>query len=242
MEKLFEFLSKARYPAVLLLLGAILALAAAAQTLKILDVEFSPYGLPARIGLAVVALVMLGIGVALVFTGGGAPPRAIQTKYDVFLAAPMAGTETEEEYQSIRSLCLEILALMRAHGGVSTYYFVGEKLATRAQFESYDVAAEADFDALGASRNFVLIYPRRAVSSVLAEAGFALARGIPSTLFVAGKKDLPYLLQQAGELPQDRFPPVHVREYGTPEELKRIIHNDGVHLFDGLEREPAAAA
>ena len=243
MDKLLEFLSKARYPVVFLVLGAIFALAAAAQSIKFLSLELVPYGMAAHAGLAVFAVGMLGIGVFMVATGRGGAGPPVKVKYDLFLAAPMAGTETDEEYQSFRSLCLEVLTLMRAHCGVKTYYFVGEKLETRAQFESYDVAAEMDFDAIGASRNFVLIYPRKMVSSVLAEAGFALARGIPSTLFVAKAEDLPYLLRQAGDLPHDRFPPVHIRTYASAEELKRIIRNNGANLFDGAgpDQSPDAA-
>lgn len=215
----------------LLVLGAILGLAAAAQRIKLFDVDLTPDRPVGQAGLALVALTMLGIGVVLAVRSGGITKSAVKAKYDVFLAAPMASTKTDDEYASIRSQCLEVLAQLRAHSGVRTYYFVGEKLETRAQFEAYDVAAEVDFDALGASRNFVLIYPSSLISSVLPEAGFALARGIPMTLFVTNVEDLPYLLRQAGDLPRDRFPPVHVRLYTRPDELGQIIRNNGVNLF-----------
>jgi len=228
VDKFWDFISKARYPVVFLVLGAVFALVAASATFKGAGLELSPYSLAARLALALLALALIGLGVFMILRGDHASktPAKREIKYDVFLAAPMAGTDTEEEYQAVRSLCLEVLALMRAHCGVASYYFVGEKLETKAAFESYDVAAEMDFDAISASRNFVLVYPRKLASSVLAEAGFALARGIPLTLFARDANDLPYLLRQGG-LPHDRYPDVHVRPYETAEKLKQIIRNDG---------------
>jgi hypothetical protein len=230
MDKIIAFFSKARYPAVFLVLGAFLLLAAAARTIKIFDLDVTLYGPVAQIPLGAVALAMLGLGVFLALKDR-AVIEPVKPQYDVFLAAPMAGTESEAEYQAIRGLCLDVMGLMRAHAGVKTIYFVGEKLLTKQDFESYDVAAEKDFDAITVSSNFVLIYPRKALSSVIAETGFALARGIPVTLFTASAGDLPYLLKQAGQLPKDRYPPVHVREYGSAEKLKQLIINDGPAAF-----------
>ena len=139
MDKLLEFLAKARYPAVFLALGVILALAAAAQTIKILGIKFVAYGLAAHVGLGVLAVVLLGIGIVLALKGGG------------------------------------------------------------------------------------------------------LARGIPSILFVAKSENLPFLLRQASQLPKDRFPAVRIHEYGTPENLKRIIRNNGKHLFGGPKPSSAEA-
>jgi hypothetical protein len=237
VDKFWDFISKARYPVVFLVLGAVFALVAASATFKGVGLELAPYSLAARLALGLLALALIGLGVFMILRGDRAAKVRPAIKYDVFLAAPMAGIETDEEYQAIRSLCLEVLALMRSHCGVATYYFVGEKLETKAQFESFDVAAEMDFDAIGASRDFVLIYPRKVASSVLAEAGFALARGIPLTLFARDADDLPYLLRQGG-LPRDRYPEVHVRPYETPEKLKQIIRNDGANLFDGPKSDP----
>ncbi|MGD0192175.1 MAG: hypothetical protein ABSD74_15655 [Rhizomicrobium sp.] len=230
MDKIVAFFSKARYPAVFLVIGAFLLLAACARTIKIFELDVTLYGPAAQIPLGIVALAMLGLGAFLALKDRGMVKVA--PEYDVFLAAPMAGIDTEEEYQAIRSLCLEVMALMRTYAGVKDIYFVGEKLQTQKDFESYDVAAEKDFDAIAASRNFVLIYPRKVLSSVIAETGFALARGIPVTLFTASAADLPYLLKQAGSLPHDRYPPVHIREYGTPEKLKKLIMNDGAAAFE----------
>jgi len=241
VEKVFtEFIAKARYPVVFLVLGVLVGLWAAAGTLKIYGIEFTPYGPAAHVALGLLGLALIGFGVFLVLRDGGASRTAIKPKYDVFLAAPMASVDAAE-YHSIRELCLDVLALMRAHCGVTSAYFVGEKLETQARFETNDVAAELDFDAIAASRHFVLIYPRKTVSSVLAEVGFALARGIPMTLFAATVEDLPYLLKQAGELPRDRFPRVHVRHYGTADNLKQIIRNDGPNLL-GLPRPKPAEA
>jgi hypothetical protein len=230
VDKILEFISKARYPIVFLVLGGLFALAAAAKTIKLFEFEMAPdSALAVRAALGLLALAMLGLGVYTALRDGSSP--ATKAKYDLFLAAPMAGTDTEEEYQEIRTLCLDALDQMKARCGIETVYFVGEKLLTKKAFESEDVAAWTDFDALRASRNFALIYPRKVLSSVIAEAGFALAHGIPSTYFVRDTHDLPYLLTQAGDLPHDRFPPVHIRDYSSAADLMQMIRNDGPGLF-----------
>ena len=52
---------------------------------------------------------------------------------------------------------------------------------------------------IGVSRNFLLIYPRRLMSSCILEAGYALVAGIHSTYFVRSDDDLPYMLRGAVE-------------------------------------------
>jgi hypothetical protein len=61
------------------------------------------------------------------------------------------------------------------------------------------IAAETDLAALIASRNFLMIYPSRLLSSCLLEAGYALVAGTPSVYFVRTDDDLPYLLRGAVE-------------------------------------------
>src|SRR5581483_8560472 len=108
MDKLLDFLGKARWGAVFLVLGVILALSAAAGAFKGFGLEFAPYNLAARLGLAALAIALLGLGVFLALRGETTSKRKID--YDLFLAAPMAAAESEEEYQEIRTLCLEVLA------------------------------------------------------------------------------------------------------------------------------------
>jgi len=233
MDKVLEVLGKLKYPTLFVLVGAAFFIVAGVQSLSISGAQLMPYNVIARGGMALVGAVFVGIGLFLILRDGrqGAPTIKRETEYDVFLAAPMAGTETEEEYAAFRQLCLEVLADLRSFSGVKTAYFVGEKLPSRSSFESFEVAAELDFEAIRKSSNFVMIYPRRMVSSVLCEAGFALAEGVPSIYFVRTEGDLPYLLTKAGELPEGDFPPVHVHSYDTTDSLRQIIRNNGARLL-----------
>ena len=233
MEKLAEFIAKLKYPTIFIIVGATFVLLAAVQAVKIAGADIVPYNEVARIVLGVAGALFVAVAVYLILRGPGhGPPGAKRVlAYDVFLAAPMAGTETEKEYTEFRHLCLELLAELRSHAGVKTAYFVGEKLETTSSFESFEVAAEVDFEAIRQSAVFVMVYPRRMVSSVLCEAGFALAEGIPSVYFVRSERDLPYLLTKGGELPRATFPAVHIHTYDTPDDLKRIVRNNGARLF-----------
>jgi hypothetical protein len=76
-----------------------------------------------------------------------------------------------------------------------------------------------------------MIYPARMVSSVLAEAGFALAAGKPSLYFVRRAEDLPFLLTRAESLRPPAFPPVVIHECPTPDDILRVIRVDGANLF-----------
>jgi hypothetical protein len=234
MDKLGDFVSKLKYPALFVVIGALFAFFAGAQSLSGAGVTLVPFAPIARIGAAIAAVVFVGVGLFLVLRGDGPPAAGKPTRevlYDVFLAAPMAGTETAEEYAAFRALCLDILADLRTHCGIRTAYFVGEKLHTREEFESMDVAAELDFDAIRQSARFLMLYPRKLVSSVLSEAGFALAEGLPSVYLVRADGDLPYLLTMAGGLPHPRYPHVAVRKYATPEAISQMIANDGANFF-----------
>lgn len=236
-----DFLVKAKIPVILLCFVLLLVVLASVNSLTILGSDLTPHDVLGRRIEYGLAAVMLSAALALLFfapaeqpatgpTPASGKPVSV-TKYDMFLAVPMAGTETDAQYQELRAVALEVIAALRAHTKLQTCYFVGEKLATKADFESNSVAADEDFNALRASAHFVMIYPARMVSSVLAEAGFALAAGKPSLYFVRRAEDLPFLLTRAEALRPPAFPPVIIHECPTLDDILRVIRADGANLF-----------
>ena len=118
-------------------------------------------------------------------------------KYDVFLSSAMAGLKTEEDYQKYRNEALHLEKIMKEKCNFQEIFYAGRNLATKAAFEAQNLSLEDDFNALRESRYFLLIYPERIVSSVLFEAGWALALGKPSVYYVRNRADLPFLMREA---------------------------------------------
>ena len=233
-----DFLVKAKIPVILLCFVLLLVVLASVNSLTVMGSDLTPhdvlgrrieYGLAAVMMCAALALLFVAPSEQAAAPASSKPAGAV--KYDMFLAVPMAGTETDAQYQELRAVALEVIAALRAHTKLQTCYFVGEKLATKADFESNSVAADEDFNALRASAHFIMIYPARMVSSVLAEAGFALAASKPSLYFVRRAEDLPFLLTRAEALRPPAFPPVVIHECPTLDDILRVIRVDGANLF-----------
>jgi hypothetical protein len=156
-----DFLVKAKLPVILLCFVLLLVVLASVNSLTVLGSDLTPHDVMGRRVEYGLAAVMLCAALALLFLAPAeqpATPASGKTvsavKYDMFLAVPMAGTATDAQYQELRAVALEVIAALRAHTKLQTCYFVGEKLATKADFESNSVAADEDFNALRASAHF----------------------------------------------------------------------------------------
>ncbi len=234
-ESIGGVLTKARMPVLFVLGGVLLLVIGGARSLVLGGADLT-------VTHPVVSWVMLAIGVLLVVSGvaahflspGDAPalPKATTgQRHDVFLAVPMSGTKDEAEYQELRGLALDVIAALETHCGVRHCYFSGRKLASRADFESESVSARVDFEALRNASNFIMIYPRPVLSSVIAEAGFAIGEGTPSVYLVQGDTTLPFLLAEADALPKPAFPTVITHRYQNRAGLLRLIENDGMNFL-----------
>jgi hypothetical protein len=130
---------------------------------------------------------------------GSTPPQTekISLKYDVFLSSPMAAFESQEEYKKDRENILKIIGTLQEQCHFESVFYAGTKIQSINDFDVEDLSVSQDVKALRESRYFVLLYPKKIVSSVLVEAGFALAMGKTSIYFVKTRDDLPFLLRHA---------------------------------------------
>lgn len=146
-------------------------------------------------------------------------------QYDVFLASAMAGLDSEAKYEAYKKDALAIEQALTEACGFRSVFYAGRDLSWQ-QFESASLSLEEDVEALRRSRFFLLMYPERIVSSVLFEAGLALAFGKPAVYFVTDRHHLPFLMAQAGDAAVD----AGVRVYetaGLPDILKLIeLHGE----------------
>ena len=95
--------------------------------------------------------------------------------YDLFLSCPMSSTEADE-FAQLRGTTDAIIDRL-SEGGFSIYSAL-RKVENPQSFDPEGIAAESDLEALRRSRNFLMIYPRKILSSCILEAGYALISGM----------------------------------------------------------------
>jgi len=146
-------------------------------------------------------------------------------KWDAFLAAPMASL-TNEYFINYISKVKEIKKVLEIECGFQRIFYAGTKMATKDDFETADISIEADINALKESQHFIMIYPEKIVSSVLFEAGIALALGKPSFYF-GNKNNFPFLMQKANQ----KFSHIKMHEVNSLDEMIKIININKCQLF-----------
>jgi hypothetical protein len=169
-------------------------------------------------------------------------PRRGPRTYDVFLASPMASTEDSEEYRLERRGAQDVKAALENFCDLSVYY-AGDLLETAEEFDPPDVAAEQNFEALENSQRFVLVMLTgvRRPSSVHVEAGYALARRLPSLYLVPDHKVLPFVLESLGQHQRGEIlPPVSVQYVNSSTRAVNLIRKHGDALFTRLDGGLAA--
>lgn len=155
--------------------------------------------------------------------------------FDVFLASPMASTETRHAYESERSAARDVKAALETWCGFSVYY-AGDALETDADFDTPEMAAEANFEVLSRSHFFLLLALSQPAdpSSVYVEAGYALARHLPSLYLVPGPEVLPFVLRTLSQHQQQSLPPVSLQFIDGAGQAIAFVKRNGAQLFERL--------
>ncbi len=145
--------------------------------------------------------------------------------FDVFLSAPMAGFRTADKYRSFRAEMMTLLAALEECG--LSVFFAGRDVESPDQFDDPAYSVVRDIETLKNSRYLLMVYPERVVSSVLVEAGYALAMGMKAVYFVRDTKHLPFLLRHL-----DRVHPVKIYEYETIDRIVSLVRRHKTSLFE----------
>jgi len=141
-------------------------------------------------------------------------------RYDAFVSVPMAAVN-DAEYEAIRVLAKKMIACLQQDCGKKSVYYAGTNIATKAEFEPSDASALEDLDAIAASEYFIMLYPSKVVSSVLFEAGYAMALNKKSIYFVKNAKDLPFIMRRA----EQAFGSVKLYDYDEESEIVKVLKN-----------------
>lgn len=161
------------------------------------------------------------------------PPVVADKSISLFLASPMAAFPENSEYREDRKRVSHIIKAFRAYCRFGSIYYAGTTLASKADFDPENISLAANIKALEQSQHFVLIYPRPLPSSVLVEAGIALALKLPSAYFVRSKTDLPFLLQNPGEAERC----IRVYEYTDTNHIIGLVKKYSRELFPTADKE-----
>ncbi|MEZ6143110.1 MAG: serine/threonine-protein kinase [Zavarzinella sp.] len=153
-------------------------------------------------------------------------------KYDVFLSCPMASVRSQAQYQDVRSQALAIKQCLQEECGL-TVYFAGDNVDSKDSFDEPDFSFIQDREALNNSRYFLLFYPSRIVSSVLVEAGMAIAQEKKAVYFVFDRKHLPFMLQHV-----DRVCPIKIYEIKSIDRVLKLFRDHGANLFEPWQDKP----
>lgn len=112
------------------------------------------------------------------------------SKLKIFLATPISGFQSEEQYILYRESVLLLVAEL------SNNYEVYCELQKILDIESYDTPQDSlkkDFNAIEEADIFILLHPMRMQSSSLIELGYACALR-KKLLIVGTQNDLPYFV------------------------------------------------
>ena len=154
--------------------------------------------------------------------------NALQSKYDIFLSAPMASFKDDSEYQPFRSDVLKVIHALH-DCGLSVFCAL-EEIDSMSQFDTHGISTHDDIAILQQTGNFVMLYPQKLATSALFEAGYALALGRPSLYFVRNEQDLPYLMQRLPEA-LTNVSILDSREWKTYEDIVKLLCRNADHWF-----------
>lgn len=144
----------------------------------------------------------------------------------------MAAFENEYEYKKNREEAMKVIQSLRSSTGISEIYFSGEKVDSFDKFENFGVAAQVDLNAVDKCKYFVMVFPEKITSSVIFEAGYALAKRKTSIYFVKDKNHLPYLMRDLSLLPlTNKFPRIKLCTFTDYNDLNTQIKNVGASLI-----------
>lgn len=141
---------------------------------------------------------------------------SLHQQYDIFLAAPISSFSSASKYTEDRSNILQLINIVERK--VGTVFYAGRNLPDKDHIDA-DEEVKADFEAIKNASCFIMCYPEKSPSSVLVEAGYALALNKFSIYFVRNIADLPFLLQFAVRVYQN----VKAYEPGSIEEAAQYI-------------------
>ena len=152
--------------------------------------------------------------------------------YDLFVSAPMAAFDTDQEFKAARNATLDVVRGIKKHCRFKDVFYAGNEIESRKDFESEDLSVVEDYDACYRSKYFILIYPRKIATSALIELGWAMAHMKPIIIFAKDREDLPFLVKNADSV----FANLRIYEYKTSADITDRFYANGNEIFEQLAK------
>lgn len=113
---------------------------------------------------------------------------------NVFIATPIAGFSTEEDYAKYKNLIKEVIACVKERDKNLNIFCEITNIQDISEYDSPANSVIKDFEHIQKSENFILLYPQKVVSSALIELGYALSKGKNILIISPNKNILPYMV------------------------------------------------
>lgn len=145
--------------------------------------------------------------------------KHLEFSHDVFVSTILAGFSDSARLSEHNDLMKKLVASLRKCG--LRVYYAAESLADTTGFHETDITsggfvrARNDIDIVKRCRYFLMIYPERATSSCLFEAGLAFGDCKKSIVLCKTPDDLPFLIRQASKACND----LHIYTYKDEKSL-----------------------
>jgi hypothetical protein len=133
--------------------------------------------------------------------------KHLEFTHDVFVSTILAGFSDSKRLYEHNQLMKKLVASLRKRN--LRVYYAAESLADTTDFHETDITsggfvrARNDVDIVKRCRYFLMIYPEKATSSCLFEAGLAFGDCKKSIVLCKDPDDLPFLIRQASKACND---------------------------------------
>ena len=190
----------------------------------------------------VLLFVLIAVLLLTRFRGEPAPsetddPAPTVFAYDAFISAPMDGFKADENVdpKMARELHNENMRIfqtnLRKCCRMDRTFYAGLDMPSRTDYDDETVGLKNVWTTIRQARLFILIYPKRSASSIIFEAGMAIALGKPSFWFVKRGERLPYLMRGYQASLTEGLPLVRIIEYDAFDEVIQKLQNNGAEIF-----------
>jgi Predicted nucleotide-binding protein containing TIR-like domain len=127
--------------------------------------------------------------------------------HDIFVSTILAGFEDSSKLEVHNSLMKKVVASLRKEQ--FSVYYAAEHLDDTTDFHETDITsggfvrARGDIDVVKRCKVFLMVYPEKATSSCLFEAGLAFGDCKQSIVLCRDVQDLPFMIRQASKACND---------------------------------------
>ena len=146
-----------------------------------------------------------------------------RNEYDIFISYPMKGLKNEEDKNILKDIVIKVKNnLERNFPKIKVFVSIDDDSSEGKLLRS----KTENFEALSSSNCFIFIYPKEVVSSVLIEAGYAIALNKICIFLSPSKESLPYLLALNIDREKNFFFFSYKKCSNLPELITEIAKND----------------